>query len=44
MPINYKALDDRKVTCYMVQSWIGSVEGQEELYGPKMVPVTLTAE
>ena len=41
--INYKALDDGEMIYRIVQSWGGSVEGQEELYEPKMVSVMLTA-
>ena len=29
--INYKALDDREVIYHTVQSWVGSVEGEEEM-------------
>ena len=27
---------------HTVQSWVGSVDGQEELYGPRMASVMLT--
>ena len=41
--MNYKALDDREVVYCIVQSWLGSVEGQETLKGAKMASVMLTA-
>lgn len=42
MSINHKDLDNREVIHCTVQSWVGSVEGQEKMYEPSMVSVMLT--
>ena len=41
--INYKALDGREVIYCRVKSWVGSMEEQEKVQGPKMASVMLPA-
>ena len=43
MPLDHKGPNDRRGIYRSVQFWVGSAGGQEELPGPKMASVMLTA-